>query len=69
MVYAYRCEACGEQFTVRATLAEKERGLSPRCPLCGSRNVMQDYAGVGIARSGGGSGSCCGPSRRGGCCG
>jgi putative FmdB family regulatory protein len=69
MVYAYRCEACGEQFTVRATLAEKERGLSPRCPLCDSRNVVQDYAGVGIARGTGGGGGCCGPSRRGGCCG
>ncbi len=71
MIYAYRCEDCGEQFTVRATLTEKEQGLSPRCPLCGSGQVQQDFASVGLKRSAGGGGrtSCCGPGGRGGCCG
>ena len=27
MIYAYHCEDCGTEFTVRATLAEKERGV------------------------------------------
>ncbi len=70
MIYAYQCEDCGEQFTVRATLAEKERGLTPRCPLCGSRKVEQDFAGVGVVRSGGGGGpvSSCGPGCGASCC-
>ncbi len=68
MIYAYRCEDCGEQFTVRATLAEKERGLTPRCPACGSREVDQDFASVGIVRSGGGSVPFCGPGAGAGCC-
>lgn len=69
MIYAYQCEDCGEQFTVRATLAQKERGLSPSCPLCGSRKVDQDFASVGIVRSGGGgSVPFCGPGAGPGCC-
>lgn len=71
MIYAYHCEACGTDFTVRATLAEKERGLSPDCPACGSRQVEQDFASVGIVRSGGGRGPAplCGPGAGPGCCG
>lgn len=70
MIYAYHCEECGTAFTVRATLAEKERGLTPRCPACGSREVGQDFASVGIVRSGGGGGSVpfCGPGSGAGCC-
>lgn len=70
MIYAYRCEACGEQFTVRATLAEKERGLYPHCPVCGSRDVAQEFGSVGVIRSGGGGGSApfCGPGSGAGCC-
>lgn len=70
MMYVYQCEACGEQFTVRATLAEKERGLYPRCPLCGSQEVTQDFASVGVVRSGGGGGRVpfCGPGSGAGCC-
>lgn len=71
MIYAYQCEACGEQFTVRATLAEKEQELFPRCPLCGSPEVVQDFTGVGITRAGGGGGggSACGSGCGPGCCG
>ncbi len=70
MIYAYQCEECGEQFTVRATLAEKERGLHARCPLCGSREVAQDFASVGVVRSGAGGGRMpfCGPGSGAGCC-
>jgi len=70
MIYAYHCEECGTEFTVRATLAEKERGLTPQCPACGSREVSQDFASVGIVRSGGGGpASCCGPGAGRGYCG
>jgi len=70
MIYAYQCEECGTEFTVRATLAEKERGLTPQCPACGSRNAAQDFASVGVVRSGGGGGRVpfCGPSAGPGCC-
>lgn len=70
MIYAYRCEDCGEQFTMRATLAEKERGLSARCPLCGSRKAAQDFASVGVVRSGAGGGPprSCGLGSGAGCC-
>lgn len=70
MIYAYHCDECGTEFTVRATLAEKERGLTPQCPACGSREVGQDFASVGIVRAGGGgAASCCRPGSGSGCCG
>lgn len=70
MIYAYRCEGCGEAFTVRATLTEKERGLQPGCPRCGSPKVVQDFSGVGVLRGGGaGAGAgLCGPAAGPGCC-
>lgn len=70
MIYAYHCEECGTEFTVRATLKEKERGLTPQCPACGSREVEQDFASVGFVRSGGGGGPApfCGPGAGAGCC-
>lgn len=71
MIYAYRCEHCGKQFDVQATLAEKERGLHPRCPDCNSREVLQDFSGVGILTRSGGGGAAppfCGPGSGAGCC-
>jgi hypothetical protein len=47
-------------FTVRATLAEKERGLQVRCPRCGSAEVAQDFSGVGMAFGTASGPSCCG---------
>jgi putative FmdB family regulatory protein len=40
-LYAFRCEECGEPFDVRASFAEKEAGLSPRCPSCSGDRVKQ----------------------------
>jgi putative FmdB family regulatory protein len=69
MIYAYVCDRCGASFTVKATLAEKERGLSPPCPRCGSRDVTQDLSGVGVVRGPGAGGpSVCGPGSGAGCC-
>jgi predicted nucleic acid-binding Zn ribbon protein len=70
MIYAYHGEECGTEFTVRATLAERERGLTPHCPACGSREVGQDFASVGVVRSAGGSARVpfCGPGPGAGCC-
>lgn len=63
MTYAYACEKCGEKFTVRATLAEKERGLEVQCPRCGSSEVVQDLSGVGLGFGAVPGPSCCGPGR------
>lgn len=70
MIYAYRCEGCGEAFTVRATVAEKAQGLDPPCPQCGRRGASQDFSGVGVVRGGGTAAAVpfCGPGARAGCC-
>ncbi len=71
MIYAYQCDKCGADFNVKATLAEKERGLDLRCPKCGGKKVSQDLRGVGLGAStprgsGPSSSGCCPGS---GCCG
>jgi putative FmdB family regulatory protein len=63
MTYAYMCEKCGEHFSVRATLAEKERGLQVHCPRCGSAEVAQDFSGVGMGFGARPGSSCCGPGK------
>ena len=70
MIYAYICDKCGASFTVKATLTEKERGLAPRCPRCGSTDATQDLSGVGVILRGPGAGGSpmCGPGSGAGCC-
>jgi len=72
--YEYRCQECGREFVVRATIKQKEEGLQPACPLCGceeTRVVMRSPQMLRRrdgARTGSGSGGCCGPGSREGCC-
>lgn len=40
-VYEYQCENCGRKFDFLATLSEKEAGLDPVCPKCGTRRARQ----------------------------
>ena len=69
MIYAFVCDTCGASFTVKATLAEKEQGLVLVCPQCKSRDVSQDFSGVGLLRGPGSAGpSGCGPRSGTGCC-
>jgi putative FmdB family regulatory protein len=70
VIYAFVCKKCGKPFDVRASVAEMDKGLSPQCPACGSKNVVQDFSGVGMVfRSpGGGSPPICGPGSGAGCC-
>ncbi len=51
MVYEFRCRACGRRFDVVATLAEKEAGLAPVCPACGSADVGRVFSRVLFLRS------------------
>ena len=71
MTYEYECDNCGKLFEIRATIAEKERGLRAKCPTCGSTKVTQVFTAVSvITRSASRSGSLpfCGPRSGGGCC-
>ena len=72
MVYEYRCPRCDRPFEVYASLAEKERGLSPRCPECGSEDVHRVFTPVMVlgARTGEGrfESASNGHASGGGCC-
>lgn len=64
--YEFRCGDCDEVFDVRASLSEKEKGISPKCPGCGSENTGRVFAGVAyFAKSGKVEFT---NSSRGGCC-
>ena len=41
MIYEFQCKACNTIFEVRASLAEKEKGLKPQCPGCNSADTHQ----------------------------
>lgn len=72
MTYEYKCDLCGALLEIRATIAEKERGLQVECPACGSRKVTQVFTTVNVlGRSGGGGAPppSCGPGTGSGCCG
>lgn len=45
--YNFKCRQCEEEFKVEISLEEKE-ALVPTCPNCGSEDVFQDFAGVGV---------------------
>lgn len=72
MTYEYKCDVCGAMLEIRATIAEKERGLQVECPACGGAKVTQVFTTVNvITRSARGSGApppFCGPGSRAGCC-
>lgn len=69
-LYEYECRRCGEAIEVRASIKERESGLSLVCQKCGSRDVRQRLTFASVLRSGPvASGPVCGPSARSGCCG
>ena len=43
--YDFRCSDCGELFTVRCSISEKE---NVTCPRCGSKNITQRLTGFMI---------------------
>jgi len=69
--YSFHCEQCKEVFEIRASIREKEAGLKPDCPKCGSNKTHQLItAGLVIRRgaTAGLSSSSCGPDAGPGCC-
>jgi putative FmdB family regulatory protein len=69
-MYAFRCRDCDTTFDVRATFAEKEAGLEPECPACGSRDVKQIMTAGLLIQTGTGqpARSGCAPTAGPGCC-
>jgi putative FmdB family regulatory protein len=55
MTYEFRCKDCDHGFEVQATIAEKEAGLKPLCPNCGSQNTVQRFSSFGMFRGNGGT--------------
>lgn len=71
MTYEYQCNDCGAEFEVKATIAEKSRGLRPTCPNCGSSKATQVYTSVNVltgTRGGNVAPPFCGPGSGAGCC-
>lgn len=46
--YEYHCRTCGNKFDIRASIAEKEKGLDVTCAQCGSNIVEQVFAGISM---------------------
>ncbi len=68
--YNYKCKACENTFSIKATVKEKGEGLEPSCPKCESENTFQIFNSVGIiGSSGSGNAGCstCPPGAN--CCG
>ena len=64
--YEYHCTDCGSKFEVRASMKEKEKGLKPVCPTCGSKTALAVPSTVAIGSGGrASSAGCCGGT---GCC-
>lgn len=70
-IYVYRCQECGENFEIRASIKEKEAGLQPDCPKCSSAVTRQMLTTVYSLHIGVGDRaiSSCGPNTGPGCCG
>jgi putative FmdB family regulatory protein len=69
--YEYFCQDCENKFEVKASLAEKEKGLKVKCPACEGKNTVQILGNFFSFSKGKrqNSGGCCGPSTSSGCCG
>lgn len=70
-IYGFYCQDCEENFDIKATISEKEKGLKVSCPICGSKRTIQIFSNFFTFskdnRSG--FGGSCGPNSTPGCCG
>ncbi len=65
--YSYICDQCQNKFEVFASIKQKEKGLQPVCPHCGSIQTRQTYGVVTVlagSHSHSSGGSCCAPRRK-----
>ncbi len=70
--YDFVCNSCRNEFEIRGTVEEYQKGLIKACPFCGSKNFEQKLNPLQVVRSrrsGSGGSSCCGPNSGSGCCG
>ncbi|MEW8957666.1 MAG: zinc ribbon domain-containing protein [Moorella sp. (in: firmicutes)] len=56
--YDFRCQECGERFTVKMSWQEKDKAT---CPACGSSKLQQLFTGITIL-GGSSGGGCAAPS-------
>jgi putative FmdB family regulatory protein len=49
--YEFECTQCGKKFTARETFKEHDEHRKEKCPKCGSKNVEQLIAAVGVKTS------------------
>ncbi len=69
--YTYKCRSCKQEFSLEATMQEKDRGLEANCPTCDDGDVFQTFSRVGVLGGSSGGSSCSAtscPSDR-SCCG
>lgn len=57
--YDFVCNACQKAYEISMTMKERAT-LKPRCPVCGSEDVSQQYGEVGFCGVKGGALSCLG---------
>jgi putative FmdB family regulatory protein len=51
-IYEYDCQACGERFEIRGSIAQGP--LDVRCPECAGRDVRRHYGSVSVVHGRGG---------------
>ena len=70
-LYEYQCQVCRTAYEVRASFQEKQAGLSPVCPKCGSAEARQIITAGLLIRAGSderGPACGCGQNSGTGCC-
>lgn len=68
-LYDFRCVDCGATFEVRASIKDKEAGLTLICPVCQSQNAQQLVTAGSLLRGPSrNGGATCGPYAGPGCC-
>lgn len=57
--YDFRCQECGERFTVKMSWKERDKAT---CPACGSQKLQQLFTGITILGGSSNSGGCAAPA-------
>ena len=48
--YDLKCDSCGDEFNIKATMSEKEQKLI-KCPECGSNELSTVFKNINIIQS------------------